>query len=204
RRAPPHRDGRRASALPPATRPGRGPRPPRASPSRIAPAAGTAGIVAALVWVAGFDGVDRIVARFQSRVTPPAVTAVPIDRSVAPASESPAPESAGREETSGNRAVAPASTVPLETPVITGKPTPPVDSRAGTDRSMSLPERRAITDGATSSPEPRAITDRPTAQPEPRAVTDRPTPERRAPTVARPVATPTTVRPAPAATGARP
>jgi serine/threonine protein kinase len=177
-------------------------------PLRITTAVVTAGIVAALVWVAGFDGFDRIVARFQSRVTPPAVTAVPIDRGVAPAPESPAPESSGREQTSTSepRAVTPSSTVPFETPVITGKPTPPVDSRAGTDRSTSLPERRAITEGSTSSPEPRAVTDRPVAQPEPRAVTDRPTSERRAPTVGRPAVTPTPamVRPAPAVNGSRP
>jgi len=173
-------------------------------PLRITTAVVAAGIVAALVWVAGFDGLDRIVARFQSRVTPPAVTAVPIDGGAAPASESPAPESATREQTSGPRAVTPTSTVPFETPVITGKPTPPVDARADTDRSPSLPERRATTEGSTSSPEPRAITDRPAAQPERRGVTDRPTPERRAPAVARPPATPTTVRPAPAVNGAHP
>jgi serine/threonine protein kinase len=175
-------------------------------PLRITAAVVTAGIVAALVWVAGFDGFDRIVARFQSRVTPPAVTAVPIDRDAAPASESPAPESVAREQTSTPepRAVAPTSTVPFETPVITGKPAPPVYSRAGTDRSPSLLERRAVTDGSTPFPEPRAITERPATQPEPRTVTEKPAPERRAPTVARPAATPTTVRPAPAVSGAQP
>jgi len=176
-------------------------------PLRITTAVVTAGIVAALVWVAGFDGFDRIVARFQSRVTPPAVTAVPIDQGVAPASDSPAPESAAREPMStpsAPRAATDTSTVPIETPVITGKPMSPVDSRAGTDRSTSLPERSAITDrSTTSSPEPRAITDRPAAQPEPRAVTDRPTSERRAPPVAKPTPT-SAVRQAPAASSARP
>jgi hypothetical protein len=45
---------------------------------RIAAAAVTAGIIAAVVWVAGFD---RIVSRFHDPVTPPPVTAVPVDRS---------------------------------------------------------------------------------------------------------------------------
>jgi serine/threonine-protein kinase len=176
-------------------------------PLRITAAVVTAGIVAALVWVAGFDGFDRIVARFQSRVTPPAVTAVPIDRGVVPASETPAPESAAREQTatpSGPRAVTDTSTLPLETPVITGKPASPVDSRAGTDRSTLPPERPVLTDRSTSSPEPRAVTDRPEAHPEPRAVTDRSKSERRTPTVAKPAVTPTMVRPAPTVGSARP
>jgi serine/threonine protein kinase len=64
---------------------------------RMAAAVVTAGIVAAVVWAAGFD---RIVSQFQSRVTPPAVTAVPVERDASPPAESPAPAWATREPTS--------------------------------------------------------------------------------------------------------
>jgi serine/threonine protein kinase len=64
---------------------------------RMTAAVATAGIVAAVVWVAGFD---RIVSQFQSRVTPPTVTAVPVERDANPPAESSAPAWATREPTS--------------------------------------------------------------------------------------------------------
>src|SRR4030095_6605523 len=48
----------------------------------------TAGIVAAVVWAAGFD---RIVSQFQSRVTPPAVTAGPVARDAGSPAAAPPP-----------------------------------------------------------------------------------------------------------------
>jgi serine/threonine protein kinase len=63
---------------------------------RITAAAVTAGIIAAIVWVAGFD---RIVSRFHDPVTPPPVTAVPVDRDAIPPSDVPSSAWATREQT---------------------------------------------------------------------------------------------------------
>ena len=134
---------------------------------RITAAVVTAGIVAAFVWVAGFDGVDRIIARFQSRVTPPVVTAVPVERDVtlplAPAAPvEPAPAAATRE---------PSPTAP---------------------ESRTAREPRPITDESAAPLVPRK-----TAPPsEPHAVPDRSTPERPA-SASKPPAAPAVVRQAP-------
>src|SRR5438309_5962724 len=64
---------------------------------RMTAAIATAGIIAAVVWVTGFD---RVVSHFQSRVTPPPVTAVPVDRVAIPLSDAPPSASAAREPTS--------------------------------------------------------------------------------------------------------
>jgi eukaryotic-like serine/threonine-protein kinase len=55
---------------------------------RVAAAVVAAGITAAVVWVAA---IDRIATRLSSDVTPPAVTALPAERSVPPPSQSAAP-----------------------------------------------------------------------------------------------------------------
>jgi serine/threonine protein kinase len=99
----------------------------------------TAGIIAVVVWVAAFD---RIASRLQGRVTPSAVTVVPVDRDATPPVQSfpteppgvPSSASATREETSTppeSRAVKEASAAeepaaavakPLVAPVIVREP----------------------------------------------------------------------------------
>ena len=140
---------------------------------RITAAAVTAGIIAAVVWVAGFD---RIVSRFQGRVTPPPVIAVPVDRDATQPSVHPLPTeppgvpssaSATRKETSTlpeSRAVTEASTVeglapavakplpapvvvrqqPVALPAVGSRPRPAVESRAPAERPARMD--RADTD----------------------------------------------------------
>ena len=155
---------------------------------RITAAVVTAGIVAAFVWVAGFDGVDRIVARFQSRVTPPVVTAVPVERDVtlplapaAPVDQEVTPPAVNAVPV--EREVRP---VPEQAPAATREPRPT------TPESRTAREPRSITDESAAPLVPRK-----TAPPsEPRAVPDRSTPERPAP-VSKPLAAPAVVRQAP-------
>jgi len=156
---------------------------------RITAAVVTAGIVAAFVWVAGFDGVDRIIARFQSRVTPPVVTAVPVERDVTVPLAPAAPVDPELTPPGVN-------TVPVERDV---RPVPEQAPAAATrEPKPTTPESR-------TAREPRSITDesaaplvpRKTAPPsEPRAVPDRSTPERPAP-ASKPPAAPAVVRQAP-------
>jgi serine/threonine protein kinase len=118
-------------------------RPRRPFTLRMTAAVVTAGIIATVVWVTGFD---RVVSHFQSRVTPPPVTAVPVDREAIPSSDVPSSASATREETSPStrpefRAAKDTSTLerrvpavlkPLPAPAIVRQPpvtTPGVDSR---------------------------------------------------------------------------
>jgi serine/threonine-protein kinase len=63
---------------------------------RMTAAAAAAGIVAAIVWVAGLD---QIATQIYSRLTPPAVTAVPVERGILPPAETVPPPSAAREPT---------------------------------------------------------------------------------------------------------
>ena len=121
----------------------------------------TAGIIAAVVWVTGFD---RVVSHFQSRVTPPPVTAVPVDRVAIPLSDAPPSASAAREPTSTRpevRAVKNASTLersvpavvkplpapaivrqpPVVTPVVDSRPRPAVDSRTTAESSAPIEHR---------------------------------------------------------------
>jgi serine/threonine-protein kinase len=141
---------------------------------RITAAVATAGVVAAFVWVAGFDGLDRIVARFQSRVTPPAVTAVPVERELAPPAVTTVPT---------ERDVSPpaVTAVPVEKEVrpgpeqaplaVTREPTPPIPE------SRAAREPRPIADESIAPLVPR----KPAPPSESRAVPDRSTPERPAP-----------------------
>ena len=63
---------------------------------RITAAAVTAGVIAAVVWVAGFD---RMVSRLHDRVTPSPVTAVPVDRDAITPSDVASSAGATREQT---------------------------------------------------------------------------------------------------------
>ena len=130
---------------------------------RMTAAIATAGIIAAVVWVTGFD---RVVSHFQSRVTPPPVTAVPVDRVAIPLSDAPPSASAAREPTSTStrpevRAVKNASTLerpvpavvkplpapaivrqpPVVTPVVDSRPRPAVDSRTTAESSAPIEHR---------------------------------------------------------------
>jgi len=130
---------------------------------RMTAAIATAGIIAAVVWVTGFD---RVVSHFQSRVTPPPVTAVPVDRAAIPLSDAPPSASAAREPTSTStrpevRAVKNASTLerpvpavvkplpapaivrqrPVVTPVVDSRPRPAVDSRTTAESSAPIEHR---------------------------------------------------------------
>ena len=130
---------------------------------RMTAAVVTAGITAAVVWVTGFD---RVVSHFQSRVTPPPVTAVPVDREAIPPSDAPSSASATREPTSAStrpefRAVKNASTLerpvpavvkplpapaivrqpPVVTPVVDSRPRPAVDSRTTAESSAPIEHR---------------------------------------------------------------
>jgi serine/threonine protein kinase len=67
----------------------------RPSGLRITAGVVVAGVMAAVVWVAGFD---RIVSRFHGQVTPPPVTAVPVQRGLVPPSEAPSSGSASSEK----------------------------------------------------------------------------------------------------------
>jgi serine/threonine protein kinase len=134
---------------------------------RVTAAVMTAGIIAAVVWVTGFD---RVVSHFQSRVTPPPVTAVPVDREARPPSDLPSSASATREETSPStrpefRAVKdtstperrvpavlkplPASAIvrhpPVTMPAIDSRPRPAVESQTVPESSAPI-ERRARTE----------------------------------------------------------
>jgi len=108
-------------------------RPPLSRP--ITAAVATAGVVAAVVWIVGFDALERVITRFQSRVTPPPVTAVPVDRTVVQTPGTAAPEPTTDE----------------------GAPTPS-EGDADTHRSTPPPAPRAVTDEASQRPEPRAAT----------------------------------------------
>jgi hypothetical protein len=134
---------------------------------RLTAAAVTAGIIAAVVWVAGFD---RIVSRFQDRVTPPPVTAVPVDRDATPPSDVPSSAWATRDQTPArpeSRAVnddstverrAPAIAIPLPAPVIVRRP--PVAPSVVGSRLRPVVESRAP--AASRAPiEPPAQADRP-------------------------------------------
>jgi serine/threonine protein kinase len=135
----------------------------RPFPLRITAAVVTAGIIAAGVWVTGFD---RVVSQFQSRVTPPPVTAVPVDREATPPSEVPSSVSPTREETLPSarpefRAVedtstpeprVPAVLKPLPAPAIVRQP--PVAMPAIHNRPRPAVESR-------TAPEPRAPIERP-------------------------------------------
>ena len=117
---------------------------------RITAAAVTAGIIAAVVWVAGFD---RIVSRFYDRVTPPPVTAVPVDRDAIPPSDVPSSAWTTRDQTPArpeSRAVkddsiverrAPAVAKPLPAPVIVRRP--PVAPSVVGSRLRPVVESRA-------------------------------------------------------------
>ena len=87
---------------------------------RMTAAAVTAGIFAAVVWVAG---IDRIVLRFHDRVTLPPVIAVPVDRDAVPPSDVPSSVWATREQTPARpelRAVKDDSTVEGRAPAVAG------------------------------------------------------------------------------------
>ena len=124
---------------------------------RMTAAVVTAGIVAAVVWAAGFD---RIVSQFQSRVTPPAVTAVPVEPDANPPAESPVPAWATRAPTSTLR-----ESVPVTerlAPVgekLTPEPRGPEERRAR-EVPKTLPTRSILSQPAVASPAP-AIRPRP-------------------------------------------
>jgi serine/threonine protein kinase len=117
------------------------------------------GIAVGIVWVAG---IDQVVAQLYSRVTPAAVTAVPVERSLLPPSSVVSPASATRE---------PASPLP-EASAVDDRPTPepraPVAVRQspivpapidGHPRTIAEPETRAATRAPVASRtslEPRA------------------------------------------------
>jgi serine/threonine protein kinase len=148
---------------------------------RMTAAVVTAGIVAAVVWAAGFD---RIVSQFQSRVTPPAVTAVPVERDANPPAESPAPAWATREPTSTLRESLPvterlapvtekftperrvpqersAREVPRSLPTRSTLPQPAVAPPALGIRTRSAVESRVPVESSTPSIERRIPTERP-------------------------------------------
>ena len=81
---------------------------------RITAAVVTAGIIAAVVWVAGFE---RIVSRFHDRVALPALTADPVDLDATPPSVHPFP---------------------------TGLPVVPSSASATREETSTLPESRAV------------------------------------------------------------
>jgi len=116
-------------------------RTPRALP--VTAAAAAAGIVAAIVWIAGLD---QIATQIYSRLTPPAVTAVPVERGILAPSDGASPPSAAREPTS----------VPPEPAAAADTPTTAGDIPAGERRAPTavrpLPVRPPTIDGR-----PRAI-----------------------------------------------
>ena len=144
-------------------------RPRRPFTLRTTAAVMTAGIIAAVVWVTGVDRVVSHFQNFQSRVTPPPVTAVPVDRE-RPPSDMPSSVSATRGETPPSarpefRAVkdtstperrVPAVLKPLPTsaivrqpavamPAIDSHPRPAVESQTTLESSAPI-ERRASTE----------------------------------------------------------
>ena len=134
---------------------------------RMTAAVVTAGLVAAVVWVAGFD---RIVSQFQSRVTPPAVTAVPVvpvERDANPPAESPAPAWATREPTSTLRESLPAT-----------ERLAPIAEKLTPERR--LPEERITREAPRSLPT-RSILSQPAVAPPALAIRPRPAVESRAP-----------------------
>jgi serine/threonine protein kinase len=114
---------------------------------RITAAVVTAGVIAAVVWVAG---PDRIVSHFYGRVTPPPVRAVPVDRDVVLPPEAPPSVSESREQTPTppaspvvtNKSIVeqpgPAAAGPLPAPVIVRQP--PVAPPAPGSRPRPAPE----------------------------------------------------------------
>jgi serine/threonine protein kinase len=161
---------------------------------RMTAAVVTAGIVAAVVWVAGFD---RIVSHFQSRVTPPAVTAVPVERDASSPAES--PSAWGTRE--------PTSSLPPRS--VTDQSTERLAPEVG--RPLSAPalvRSRRERDGNPPAELPAWATREPTSgRPESRALTDKSPLERPALGAGRPFPAPAVVRPqpvAPAAVGSRP
>jgi serine/threonine protein kinase len=162
---------------------------------RITAAVVTAGIVAAVVWVAGFD---RIVSHFQSRVTPPTVTAIPVERDASPPAEAPSAW-ATREPTPSLR----------EPRSATDKSTERLAPEVGSPLSAPAPVRsRRERDANPPAEVPVWATREPTSgRPESRSLTDKSTLERPALGAGRPFPAPAVVRPqpvAPAAVGSRP
>jgi serine/threonine protein kinase len=146
----------------------------------------TAGIVAAGVWVAGFD---RIVSQFQSRVTPPAVTAVPVERDANPPTESPAPAWATREPTSALRESVPVTErlAPVAEKLTPERRVP--EERRAPEVPRSFPTRSILSQPAVAPPalairprpavESRAPVESPTTPIERRIPTERPAPVER-------------------------
>ena len=146
----------------------------------------TAGIVAAGVWAAGFD---RIVSQFQSRVTPPAVTAVPVERDANPPAESSPPAWATREPTSTLRESLPVTErlAPVAEK-LTSEPRVPEERRAP-EVPRSFPTRSILSQPAVAPPalairprpavESRAPDESPTTPIERRIPTERPAPVER-------------------------
>jgi len=106
---------------------------------RVTAAAAAAGVVAAIVWVAGLD---QIATQIYSRLTPPAVTAVPVERGVLPPSDNVLPPS--------DAALPPSDGVSPRSAVSEPAPLPPAIRQP----ASMLPERVVIEDKPT--PERRA------------------------------------------------
>jgi eukaryotic-like serine/threonine-protein kinase len=136
----------------------------------IAAAVVTAGIIPAVIWVAGFE---RIVSRLYDRLTVPALTAEPVDRGVTPPSVSPFPiepsgppssASATGEETSTrgeSRPVKEAVTVEGLVPAV-AKPLPApvvVQQRPVAAPAVGSRPRAGVESGAPA--EPRAQAEQP-------------------------------------------
>ena len=122
---------------------------------RVAAAVVAAGVTAAVVWVAA---IDRIATRLSSDVTPPAVTALPAERSVVPPSRSAVPPSRSAVPPSE---VTPPTTAPREStaPPESGKieDKPPVDRRAPPPPTRVRRTAPPATAPSTIDAAPRAI-----------------------------------------------
>jgi Protein kinase domain len=118
------------------------------------------GITVGIVWVAG---IDQIVAQLYSRVTPAAVTAVPVERSLLPPSSVVSPASATREPTS----------TPPQSSAVDDRPTPEPGAPVAVRPPSSVVSPASATREPTSTP------------PQSSAVDDRPTPEPAAPVAVR-------------------
>jgi hypothetical protein len=116
-----------------------------------------AGVIAAIVWIAGLD---HIVAQLYRGVTPPAVTAVPIGPEVLRSSEAAAPLSAPRELTAPSEAGAventppagPAAVIVPESPAAPSPIIPPRIAPSASARSTIDRRPRAVQSAAPVAP----------------------------------------------------
>jgi len=117
---------------------------------RMTAAVAIAGVTAAIVWIAGLD---HIVAQLYRGVTPPAVTAVPIEPGVLRSSEAAPPLAAPRELTAPLEAGPVEDTLPVKRPAVVVVPQSPAAP------APTVPPRVAPSASArsTSDRRPRAI-----------------------------------------------